>query len=627
MSKEHLVLVVHGIGEQKPGDTISETVGQVTCKGEHHVSGTRRLIAEKQRAEYTRKTGLFESNSYDLVRISDKQKTTLAEVYWADLSPSPKGLAHTLYDLLSNVFGFGYLANENLDSIVPEKSSWLRKCARLFPLALCGPVAAINVMLIFGILVHLILSFIFGKSIEGWAENDWLVSLQGAILFCAGIALMVRAKTHYGDIFASWVMYAGIAMAIVPWIVSMESAQITNLACPDLISGHRGYMRQMECLVSSLLFFQNFVFAGLILLITFTTLAAFGVVEKEDREKILFPSIHIFTLLIWLVSLSAIWQAVANVLPEGTGSFYLQKIIGEYIGGAQYFTTYALFALGIFSIVAIFVAGNFMATRKSHEKKILAGSESPRLIVHGALRHTLHLMLILLLLALARYFNPTFDMPGQIDNAVINALDAASAYVAPILLIIAGGFAYLLKTVSVVLGTVRDTIVFSARSAAGIEKPMRSDGGTYAYRERIKDRLLAVMESFLKTGRYNKVSVLSHSQGTVISSLVLASDDIKELLEKHKIKGVDLVTMGSPLSHLYGTYFSSDISNMGSIQDNLNRWANIYRTDDPIGTRIAYVGLGEKMSQHAVHIGGHSHYWTDNEVWDKIQNEAKLLQI
>ena len=88
---------------------------------------------------------------------------------------------------------------------------------------------------------------------------------------------------------------------------------------------------------------------------------------------------------------------------------------------------------------------------------------------------------------------------------------------------------------------------------------------------------------------------------------------------------VDLVTMGSPFTHLYQYYFPNrypplfvgnnlHTQEWGSDLDStVNCWLNIYRVDDFVGTHIDGRGLGTFPSNRCIPADGHTGYWHQRE--------------
>jgi hypothetical protein len=87
---------------------------------------------------------------------------------------------------------------------------------------------------------------------------------------------------------------------------------------------------------------------------------------------------------------------------------------------------------------------------------------------------------------------------------------------------------------------------------------------------------------------------------------------------------IRLVTMGSPYTHLYGHYFPSSFpsvekrANLANPKKGglLRAWLNIFRIDDFVGT---HVSKGVWPEEFPVFPNGHTNYWVDRRVVDKLR--------
>jgi hypothetical protein len=133
-------------------------------------------------------------------------------------------------------------------------------------------------------------------------------------------------------------------------------------------------------------------------------------------------------------------------------------------------------------------------------------------------------------------------------------------------------------------------------------------------RARIQGRLLALLEEVVPKERFDQAIFVAHSQGSVI-----AFDYLKEAAPLNKELGglkPDVVTLGSPLAHLYQHYFYEYVGlerDVAALRNNIGRWVNLYRVDDYIGTSLM---LGPEAGIHNVEIGlgGHTDYWKEDQL-------------
>ena len=85
-------------------------------------------------------------------------------------------------------------------------------------------------------------------------------------------------------------------------------------------------------------------------------------------------------------------------------------------------------------------------------------------------------------------------------------------------------------------------------------------------------------------------------------------------------RDLHVVTLGSPISHLYEHYFEdyrvSDRDD-GWQPRNLASWTNMWRIDDPIAGPVS-VGSKGIVCNIPLEPGGHRDYWREPEVCDLI---------
>lgn len=106
----------------------------------------------------------------------------------------------------------------------------------------------------------------------------------------------------------------------------------------------------------------------------------------------------------------------------------------------------------------------------------------------------------------------------------------------------------------------------------------------------------------------DEVVIVSHSQGTVI-----ALDAIQSSPDGAG-KPTRLITLGSPIDSLYGTFLRSAVRlRTHDLPEWLVTWVNYYRADDYIGGPIAGVA-----SEAPIGPGGHGNYWKEDRVRSAI---------
>lgn len=161
----------------------------------------------------------------------------------------------------------------------------------------------------------------------------------------------------------------------------------------------------------------------------------------------------------------------------------------------------------------------------------------------------------------------------------------------------------------------------------------------YWMRRRIQDRMRVLVAELLRDEEPDELLIIAHSQGTMIAADVIEMEGRGWLeFSKGKLTKIGLVTMGSPLRHVYSTYFKrsfplvQDRPNLQSRENGgvLSDWTNIFRIDDFIGTYIAddtATDSGEDCSAQwpreiPVPRNGHTMYWVDMNVSPHLRRLA-----
>ncbi|QYY33779.1 hypothetical protein K2O51_33580 (plasmid) [Cupriavidus pinatubonensis] len=148
------------------------------------------------------------------------------------------------------------------------------------------------------------------------------------------------------------------------------------------------------------------------------------------------------------------------------------------------------------------------------------------------------------------------------------------------------------------------------------ERPFRSNP-----RGRIMSRYIGLLREICKEGAYDRIVVVAHSQGTVISA------DLFRMLEQtrkwpflaDRKPPIELLTAGCPLRQLYLSRFpvwygwasNPDVRSLG-----VTSWVNVYRTGDYVGRDLwsdASSSLTDELSTIDISIGAgaHTHYFDE----------------
>lgn len=731
-SKDRLVLVVHGIGEQMPGETIDVLVGGLT--------GDRpcQVVAEKRQLHETKTEWSESCNDAELfpcdirsVRFGDR-RTDFAEVYWGDLSRGFRGSLNGIVGLFTLIMSLSHIARENRHAVdagpVMSMLSWF------FVMLLHGPIVTINLGL--GLAVMFLILFNAGFTLlpmvhepfGGLVPDFALLSTGLAFLFffyrrrkdrsshlytmflrglaVTGVALI--SLVFFSFISAQWLPPAAIETT-VRWFEFDQTNQVWScLVIDGFASSHCRLLWYTETLVLA-----NAASWGLAILAVL--LLGLGQVGNDlfdrdfHRNKTLYPATYALILVVWMFMALTVWAGLTEffsqfqptatepspnsqlevakepaqpgtvvdpnaapaplALPEqpagrvggavGSGAesggtarvtspelqehvisllalpdFLLKKSINEarFAGAAISAAMFLLIAT--FLIVAGWRFIKLLVHKFLHDEKALKYSP-PRVIVSGLARIGLTFCVFLLSGLVALKVSLFFSLPGTplheyaiwVEDQLRERLYGLSLFAVAAATFF---FTFFRTYISIGFGIAKDVVVWFMRS----ENQPGMDLEKYPMQQRILNRFNLVYDMMLDAKfaageRYSEVVVVSHSQGTVIAFAALRKRGLQSSDDRGRYPKLDLVTMGSPITHLYAHYFGANYNPNFGDGRSIRNWTNIYRTDDFVGTQIDPMPVEEengKKTQWPINVaipaGGHTNYWTDGDALEHLRHAA-----
>lgn len=650
----HLIVAVHGIGEQKAGQTVDEIVGAATTqhgeKDDHFVPVTvDRDVIKLAEERFTKESG--KANLFDVhvrrVRPASggEQQAVFAEVFWADKSPAPQGAFRTIFDLLKVVLGLGYLAMENVES---NRGLFSVFWVHAFTWMFYGFVAPMNAVLLIGTgLLLLELTPIW----EGYrsANMPWIILVHGAVTLAVGIITRKRANTYLVRIFGNGMLIIGV-LILVTLGLALRIPALDQGVCstsPGLTGG-------IHCYAQFLLIWLGlswFLVVGLALVITLTALNIWSKPPFETQRphanvpgvRAIYPSICGAMLLFWMVITSSLWLLLRNV----AGTLRTEITTNEDAWHSHEVTPNSLVfqvldlnmdtvlqTVGVTTSGFIFVllaAMALVALRKVFRKELYSRKWLHRIILHPVLQLLFILGLIMVAYALYALRNSVCPISGNAFPDFCWFREKNAVFTGALLVL--GLVIYNLSHfVSGGLGILRDIVVYSTQGKCAMWDDTGTRRRNFTQRVMINNRFKRTLHYGLQTYRPTKVTIISHSQGTVIATQMLQDGVVQSLLRAAENPKVTLVTMGSPVTHIYRRYFkeffevSTDNMPLATRTGSTVKkaWYNIFREDDFVGTRI---GDGDKdeatlAENHAVEPGGHSGYFTDFNVWAVLRTKV-----
>lgn len=115
------------------------------------------------------------------------------------------------------------------------------------------------------------------------------------------------------------------------------------------------------------------------------------------------------------------------------------------------------------------------------------------------------------------------------------------------------------------------------------------------------ERLARLLE-FLDRGRYDRMHVIAHSQGSLV-----ALDLLQGIRLRHPLV---LTTLGSPAGGLYRDTLEWPLDPAALAA---SEWCNLYHVDDPVGGPVGLDGVDAVLPP-----GGHTGYWSNAVLADRV---------
>ncbi len=670
--KKQLIVVVHGVGVREAGvSTAQVTACLHSGSGRSWRAQSSDDIHLPEYARYGR-GGLFgtfhaQLRRFRLYRRDDPEaieaERVVADFYWGDVSGTGQSLLLVISGFLRVVLGLAHAVRENARSCWPDQTPGDRLRRRLTScsaLAIHGPVVALNLVILAGLVLAWAARSLLPLGLWGVTADQLAGWLLGFGALAVGYGTLRMARVYLVRHLADWVIWSGVLVLALcllgvagtdalPGRLGGLDAQLAVSSCAGSAvvetcqSDYRGIERLGLWLMAAMMLVWS--------LVILCTLALAGMSRLRrgatGARNFIIPALSLMMLL-WFLTMTAVWAAVMN-LPGGLVRN------PDHVAGALRLVVPAAAAL-----VLIALAGGFVHLRKGREMAALPPAdylaqrdtlaERHRLIVAPALLRVLRLFLVVVA-GLGLWGAVGAGGPLVLSHKAVNWAIAGIGL---------GGVAltgFARGAFAMGIGILADVVVYlndyswksqeinpatgkafgthtrtPMERALGLRKLAPSESVMpqgYWLRRRIGDRLDVLMQRLIRAERPDAICVISHSQGTVIALDLLAERGAHWRDAAGRPVPLVLVTMGSPYTHLYNTYFPASFvpahSRRGLLPEtqggNLAAWTNIFRTDDFVGTHIdttrddgmPNAGRGWP-EERPVPPNGHTGYWLDRKV-------------
>jgi hypothetical protein len=626
---QELVLVIHGVGDPMPGETLSLFARSIATYGEP-LEEKPKILWLADRNTTSNQISTFATHVRH-VEMKDRH-LSFAEIFWGDLSAVRRGVLGAFLGLIEILFGIRYIAfvaayQRGLGA------TCLRKIGLLCTSILHGPVLALTAFL-----AMLTIALTLNRVI--WPTSEGLIWTRLVLTAVVGIAVTIGglggslSKTSGVRHFWNWfqlvaTFVAGLAFVKQLWL----DQRYPEINC----GGHVDQELVWFCGVLVMML-------GLLWLVQMLMVLALGIswlvaVFSPGSNR---TALHVGFLLpalavgFWGLALPMIWLTAASSLEK---FIKLTEFNSLFTGATPLLGVQFVMAIVVIISAAIVLLKFVYWRHMVQQLKNFDGLEPPRLIVHTGLQFAMAVTTLLGVSLVARISILQFSGKTYSDiwggQILAEANKYAISLLLPVGLVTFMLFQHLRPILDIVLDVMNHFFFRKTRFSDVVDgdefdiQDATIDAGTlyFSRRDAIHVRVKKTLAHFRDTlkGR-PRLTVISHSQGTMIAIEILNDPELAWL--NSTFSSVRLVTMGSPFSHLYQHYFSHLYPKLSEphwrpIHARLDRWINIFRADDFVGTRIDFSNLPaeNKYSNYPVGLHGHLNYWVDRDVLEVLHSE------
>jgi hypothetical protein len=636
---DKLVIVVHGVGDPMPGDAlgafaegITATLGYSEC-----VARTIEHVQENRLGGEDWRVQTFPVHKTELISANSQHRLHLREVYWGDLSRVKGSVSDLAIAGVDLVFGLRHVVR--VATTQARQISRNVRCSRVLAwiaanvaqsaLAISrGPMFALNILVATVCLVFLMLRSVYAPDISEPQPIYWATLLGAGIVTVAGLVLRKRvAKTEqWSTSTVNWLMALGIATIAV---VLVDTVQVYPL---DSTLGRRGwlFLKHIDDFVSPATAAMSLV-AVLLAATTASTVlfcgAAWwfaGCLADQDR-----------TAFRRSLEVTAFCTVLSNTLFTFTalvGWTVAMKSMGEHTVRLRVEDGLHLFGVVWFGLAWLMVSFICIAAANNWANRCNSVAERSRYIVHPFVTLS---MLIIALVWTALFIPLAFHLECKVAEGVarwwpqwlcsggstlaawgswVNQLD--SEQLRDVAIAVTVAFAAIVWAFRFHLGTAVD-LVLDVLSHFRVSDDPAVRGVKLTQWDTMVARFQAVTDAGMVQTNCTSMLVVAHSQGTMIAIEALGLFKNRSPVTRPSASWlkVGLVTMGSPVEHLYRHYFPRcyGIKDRAQAPHNVTSWQNIFRRDDFIGTSVLSPPPGFPNNTPIL-ARGHTDYWRDRDV-------------
>ncbi len=592
---DQLILVVHGVGDPKPGEPVDAFARSIALESKP-LKESHSVLWLNEKATESSYIKTFPVHVRDL--IIRRKNVKLAEVFWGDVSRVVNGLPGMILGMFQILFGLRYVAYVAADQ-PGACTGWLKKLGLISSRVLHGPVLAVTVFL--GVLALAIsgsqVLWPSSHQVPMWSQTI----VGGCCVFSLMVAVIGRRLTRNRVVERSC-FWLGVTSVFMFGLMAVNAFWLGDQLTVASTSGERigliWHCRVLVVLLGWLWFCE-------ILVLLAMAACWFAAVLRPRMNR---RALHI-ALLLPLLSVGIWGQAIPMLWLTTRASAEKFLRLDDFAGvfdeavpllGVQFIMCLALV------VSAGIVAIRFLRWRSGQTvERFLEGSRGPRLIVHGGLQVALAVCaaigvsLVITIETLETLGHSHQDF--WIGRMMAESNKYAMAILVPVGFLLAFAFPRLHPVFDIILDIVNH-FYFRPTNVQDVlddddefdinETTFESGNLFFSRRQAIHARMQRILTHYRDNMTERpELIVIAHSQGTQVAIEVLNDPELSWL--NNQFHSIKLVTMGSPFTNLYQHYFGHiypalDSPYWASLRRRVDRWANIFRIDDPVGTEIDF---------------------------------------
>lgn len=629
---DKLVVVVHGVGDPHPGKTINLFARSLATQDQP--------LQEKQDVVWLvdKPDGGQQVKAFPVHQRRLKTETEsieLAEAFWGDLSRVSRGWFGVIQGVFKIIFGLRYVSYIAGDQ--PGRAAvWLKRLGLLSSQILHGPVLAVTAYL------ALLMMAICGTQMlwpDSYKTGSWphVVLAGTSMLTLAAAAIGIRL-TNSRVIWRFW-HWLNVTTCFVTGLMVLKFLWLDDMfpeighVCPE----HPGlllYCRVMLVLLGLLWFAE--------IQVLFAMAGCWLVALTHPRAYR--PALHVAFLVpalavgVWGQAIPMLWVGAK----EGLGVLAQLPEFAAVFDDALPFLGVQLMMMAVILIAALVVLLRYALWRRTATvKRFNEGSRAPRLVVNRSLQLVVAActavgVTLVSALCIIQLLGHSYT-----DYQFGRLMVEANKYAISILVPVGGLMLLLIPKLRPALDMVLDVVNHFYFRPTEMEDALDDDDEFdivdttfengklfFSRRDAIHQRVKRILTHYRdQFDHHPELVIVSHSQGTMVAIEILNDEELVWL--NNSFRSISLVTMGSPLSHVYQHYFghvypSLDRPFWVSLRRRIDRWTNICRIDDYVGTEIQFPKIKSsdeaesvsriEFSNYAVGPRGHTNYWSDAQV-------------